>query len=384
MEKYDTTTKTLYLRVLDYEAKIAPSFTEQRLKRPLQRIHFLPLEEQQLKSQLSYYNSNRLAAILRSPEAEDQGAQPKFTPPTSPKPDFPHIDTHLHPTAEEMAEAKQVITFQIRIQELRFGMGIISGSKRVEEWGIVVDFAVENDFIVPEFDHVKPFFSKALGKRQVEVQLKASIREALDGQLSAHSPELKRIDERLLEIVRMHGSSQFLKKPKLDLPDKSLFTDEELYEQYEENPLGEQLHSSAEDILQHLLDNHQVRNAKQLQYLAGKLQSPKQKIRFTLTPLFGFLFSHKEKEYQHYIWELLNSHATYLWSADPAAHSPSQQLKQLERNLQFIRVHGRRAYRENQQQDPVFQFYAISHQYAKSLLVDSFPRWRNRLLERLL
>lgn len=33
--------------------------------------------------------------------------------------------------------------------------------------------------------------------------------------------------------------------------------------------------------------------------------------------------------------------------------------------------------------DPVFSFHLITHQHAKSLLIDSFPKWRHRLQERL-
>ncbi len=58
-----------------------------------------------------------------------------------------------------------------------------------------------------------------------------------------------------------------------------------------------------------LLRTQDVRNAAQLAHLASQ-QEAGQKLRFVLSPRFGFLFFVRGEAMHHFLLELLDSHAT--------------------------------------------------------------------------
>jgi len=99
---------------------------------------------------------------------------------------------------------------------------------------------------------------------------------------------------------------------------------------------------------------------RQLAYLAGTKQSQNHKLRYTLNPNFGFLFLIEGAKNKHFVWELLNSHATYIWSIDKSVKEIKLQFKRVESIINMIRTSGRgnykRAFRNNHQDnDLVFR-----------------------------
>lgn len=374
---YQKETQLLELEVLDYQVTVVEDFEQQSPKQPISALHFRPLSPQAFKANLSYYDGLRLAAILTATEPVPPAPKIIWTT-EGRKP----LASSLQPSEEP---AKIHLHFQQRIQDLSFSLGLIKGTHFVEEWGVTIDFEIVNDFIIPEFDYVKSYVAKALKQRHVPIEIKTTLADTIEKAVPARCPVLQNIDERLLELVRSQTAERLLKKPKFEADvDKSLFTADEMYDQYtEDGPWGDDLRSPGEEILAQILSIKKVRNAKQLQFLAGKVHAPAEKLRFTLTPLFGFIFVAQGERQQHFIWELLNSHATYLWSFDPDALPAQQQFRELEKILTFIKVHGRQEYRNNHHLSEHFAFRAINHRHANSSFVDSFPRWRNLLLEQL-
>lgn len=374
---YQKETQLLELEVLDYQAVVVDDFEQQSPKQPIRALHFRPLSPQAFKANLSYYDGLRLATILTATE------------PTPPAPKIIWTKEGRTPltTAPSLAEnpASIHLHFQQRIQDLSFSLGLIKGTHFVEEWGIAIDFEIANDFIIPEFDYVKSYVAKALKQRHVPIEIKTTLADTIEKSVPARCPVLESIDERLLVLVRSQAAERLLKKPKFEADvDKSLFTADEMYDQYtEDGPWGDALRSPGEEILAQILSLKEVRNAKQLQFLAGKVHAPGEKLRFTLTPLFGFIFLAKGERQRHFIWELLDSHATYVWSFDPEELPAQQQFPELEKILTFIKVHGRQEYRNNHHLSDHFAFRAINHRHAGSNFVEGFPRWRNLLLEQL-
>jgi hypothetical protein len=374
---YQKETQLLELEVLDYQAVVMEDFELQSPKQPISALHFRPLSPQAFKANLSYYDGLRLAAILAATEPVPPAAKIIWTTegrkPLATAPSLAENPARIH------------LHFQQRIQDLNFSLGLIKGTHFVEEWGVTIDFEIANDFIIPEFDYVKSYVAKALKQRHVAIEIKTTLADAIGKAVTARSPVLQSIDERLLVLVRSQTAERLLKKPKFEADvDKSLFTADEMYDQYtEDGPWGDALRSPGEEILAQILSLKEVRNAKQLQFLAGKVHAPGEKLRFTLTPLFGFIFVAQGERQRHFIWELLNSHATYLWSFDPEELPAQQQFPELEKILTFIKVHGRQEYRNNHHLSEHFSFRAINHRHAGSNFIDGFPRWRNLLLEQL-
>jgi hypothetical protein len=382
---YQKETQTLEVEVLDYEAVFEEKFEHQQPKQPIRAIQFLPLASDAFKANLSYYDGLRLTTILANTEPEPPAPKIVWTKPRAEwEIEMDWQPTDPSPPALEKP-ANIHLHFQERIQELNFSLGMIKGTHYVEEWGIAIDYEIANDFVIPEFDYVKSYVAKALKQRHVPIEIKTTLAEATGQPVPARSPILQSIDERLLVLVRSQAAERLLKKPKFEADvDKSLFTADEMYDQYtEDGSWGDALRSPGEEILAQILSLKKVRNAKQLQFLAGKVQAPDEKLRFTLTPLFGFIFLAQGERQQHFIWELLNSHATYLWSFDPEELPAQQRFRELEKILNFIKVHGRQEYRNNHHLSDHFDFRAINHRHAGSNFVDGFPRWRNLLLEQL-
>ncbi|MEY3249546.1 MAG: hypothetical protein RL742_1589, partial [Bacteroidota bacterium] len=124
------------------------------------------------------------------------------------------------------------------------------------------------------------------------------------------------------------------------------------------------------------------RNRQQLIYLSGAKQSKNEKIRFTLAPNFGFLFLVEGEQYNHFVWELLNSHATYIWSIGKTRQDLKLQYQRIEQAINTIRNSSRSAYKNayrQQQTDQDLAFNYLQHQHAESALVDGFPKWKHQL-----
>lgn len=105
-------------------------------------------------------------------------------------------------------------------------------------------------------------------------------------------------------------------------------------------------------------------------------------LRFTLSPQFGFLFHVEGEEMDHFIWELLNTHATYIWSMEKRGMALGKKFKLLEREINFIRDHGGKAFLNNEKSSE-FVFSKVNHEHSGSDLIDGFPKWKMRVNEKL-
>lgn len=150
---------------------------------------------------------------------------------------------------------------------------------------------------------------------------------------------------------------------------------------------GNVFNQTEKDILNFFLEKKGVRNKKQLAYLSGKKQSENHKLRYTLNPNFGFLFLVEGEKNNHFIWELLNSNATYIWSIEKSEREVELQFKRIEDIVNTVRTSGRENYKSayrNNHQDNDLVFRVISHENIDSNLIDEFPKWKNKLNEQLI
>lgn len=214
--------------------------------------------------------------------------------------------------------------------------------------------------------------------------MKAYIRER-DGeilQVKAHSSEIAKINNRLITTVKYLHTRKITEPPKVVTVDKGLFTSDDVFESATEQQLGNTFRLNEKELLQMLADLKGVRNKKQLEYLAGKLQARDERLRFTLHPVFGFLFFVKGEAMNHFIWELLDSHATYVWSFDREHYDRKNQYRIVEEMIQQIRDHGRQHFKRSYNRREVL-FHVIRHEKIGSDFNDGFAVWRSRLDEKL-
>jgi hypothetical protein len=277
--------------------------------------------------------------------------------------------------------------FEVNFRDAVFKTGYVFFEEFVEEAGKPVVFQIPNEYILAEYEYIKSYFQKALKSKKFKVYATVKLygHDVLD--VSARSPHIDLIDPQLIDSIKISRTLALTRTPFYKEPDKSLFTSDEIFDTFESEDIeGNIFNQNEQDILTFLIDIKKVRNRKQLEYLAGKKQSTVEKLRFTLNPHFGFLFLLEGESMNHFCWELLNSHATYIWSIEKSTMSVEMQYKRIEMVINSIRNIGRERYKSsyrNSHLDEDLVFCAITHKDASSDFVDGFVRWKHKLNEKI-
>jgi hypothetical protein len=368
MQRYDEPTQCLYVEVTNYRAtRDDERFAAQRPKKPVQRLEFAAFDWPELEPLLAHYKKIELQPFVKNLEA------PLVPSTDKPSEKLPAVDGTASQTVREK--------FAVDLSEVRIELGYVAFRRWFERFEREIDFRIENACLLPEFDYIKFWFAKKLGQRKITVDAAITFAGGEVRSVEASSKQIASIGPAFIDAVRRQrvGGLTKLTEP---APDKSLFTADDIFNTLDDTPQGNVFRQNEKDILDLLLADTRVRNRQQLAYLAGAKQSPRFPLRFTLAPDFGFLFFIEGETKNHFVWELLNSHATYLWSLGKTAQDAALQYRRIEATLNAIRQSGRdqyrRAYRDDRI-DPDLTFNFIEHEKIGSQLVDAFPKWKHRL-----
>ena len=137
-------------------------------------------------------------------------------------------------------------TIKVGIQKLDFRFGSIAFNYKETKFPAALEFEIENDFIRPEFDVLKPYFVKVLGSKTVEVSIKAEFEmNEVVAQL-ATSSDLEKIDRHIIESVRFKFVEKSFFGKKSDFKDDTNNTQEGIINS---------LYSSEKDLLEDILVN---------------------------------------------------------------------------------------------------------------------------------
>jgi hypothetical protein len=368
MERFDPETKQLDVEVLDYNATPGELFRRQQPRDAVRSLVFKALDWLYLEPQLSYYTKINLKSILKNVPPEQADKLPEWRGGAAPNPQ----------------KSTMRFRFDVPFTELQFSLGYVGFSKDLEKIDRTVDFKILNDHLLPEFEYIKFGLAQKLGKRKIKVEAEICLCNGDIESARAVSKEIDAISSEFIDSVRQQRTLELSKKPDIIQPDKSLFTSEDIFDQFDEDrrSQGNVFRQSEKDILETLLGDKSIRNRQQLIYLSGAKQSKNEKIRFTLAPNFGFLFLVEGEQYNHFVWELLNSHATYIWSIGKTRQDIKLQYQRIEQAINIIRNSSRSAYKNayrQQQTDQDLAFNYLQHQHAESALVDGFPKWKHQL-----
>jgi len=337
----------LRLKVLDYNAQKVAIFNEQEAKYPIKSVEFEPLHWSELERLLSTYQKSYIKNFITEE-------------------DLPKL---LQKTFE--------IPVKVSLNKVKFKMGYVSFRKKFK-WNKEGDiFRIAMPDSIPEYEYIKSYFSKILGKTSIEAILEV-VSSAKETKLSSvKSIDLEKINDDSIRVLKVQKLDQWSsKKPKYAAPDQDLFTFEEVMERYGDEALGN-IDILEKDLLFHLLEKEDVRNKMQLQYLSDRIQAEGEKLLMTLVPQFGFVFVNKGVEMTHYIWELLNSHATYVWSL-PNGTSKNN-IKLVENEIRTINVHGRTAYKDSFQPSHALFFHPLRHRSSSFSYEQYFAKWKKNL-----
>ncbi|MCO6488272.1 MAG: DEAD/DEAH box helicase [Phaeodactylibacter sp.] len=263
---------------------------------------------------------------------------------------------------------------KVPMEELGFQYGAIAFSYTDPQINRQLEFEIENDYIRPEFEVLKPYFSKVIGSDKVEVEIHIEIENGELVAQMASCPELERINREIIESVKFRFFDEALVGGKWPYSERPGFPGPE---QQQNDGNIEKLYGSEEELLEYALKHKNARHYKQLRFLAGRHQGSILKLRFILNP-FAFVFLLEGKEQFHIVLETLDTEeATYVWHLEKSRERLPENLNAIDEGLAMIRNKGRQAFLANQPKN----FSRIIHNYSDER--KGFVLWRDMLEEKL-
>jgi hypothetical protein len=387
MMHYTNEEKCLKVRVIDYEYHDIAVFDQQEPKKPIVKLIFEKLDWQNLEPLLSSYQKIHLSDFLinldtnlfcndKGGHTENKKLEPFHIPQICAT---PLLDDEIKIVSED---------FWLGFSDIQFKLGYVTLRKKIKGVYGETEFKIINENLLAEFENVKFWFAKILKTRKIKVITTVTLKGTTITDTNATSVHIDKITPELIDSVKYQRTYGLTKPSKIKTIDKSLFTAEDIFDQFEaDNTSGNAFQQTELDILALLSDKSSIRNKKQLAYLAGGKQTERQKLRYTLHPHFGFVFLIEGEKNNHFVWELLNSHATYIWSIGKSEMDIALQYKRIESIVNNVRTAGRDEYKKayhNNHQDQDLVFNVIEHRHADSQLQDGFLKWKNRLNEMLI
>ena len=265
------------------------------------------------------------------------------------------------------------LNIKVPIDELDFRYGSVVFKYSIP--GIVkpVEFEIENLQIRPEFEVLKPYFTKVLNTKFISFDIYAEIEnEELVSQL-ATSIDLHKINQEIIEGVKFKFiSNSFLGiKPGND---NNLKTIDDLFERKGNEPI---LYNDGQTLLDDLLSHKSYRHSTNLKYLANRHERSILKIRFVLSP-FSFVFLLAGENQFHIVLETLDTdEATYLWHIEKDKTLLRLYLRTIDEHLTIIRNEGRQVFLDTKPEN----FSRVLHDYSDKK--KGFVIWKDLLEEQI-
>ncbi len=275
---------------------------------------------------------------------------------------------------EEIAETNTITIerqIKIPIEQLEFHFGSIVFKHSIPEMKTELEFEIENLEIRPEFEVLKPYFSKALKSKNVKIEIYAEFENYKLVSQSATSNDLEKINHEVIEGVKFTFVSN-------NIIGKTLLQNENLLDINQiQGDKGNSLYNSGEELLEDILKKGNFKHHKHLQFLSQQHDTSTLKIRFVLNP-FSFVFLLTGKEQFHIVLETLDTEeATYLWHFPKDNATLKIKLKEIDQQLSIIRNKGRQVFLQNQPNN----FNRILHDYSNNK--KGFMIWKDLLNEKM-
>ncbi|MDN5210481.1 DEAD/DEAH box helicase family protein [Fulvivirgaceae bacterium BMA12] len=293
---------------------------------------------------------------------------------------YRHFDKQasLFDEQEINEDSKKILTInktvKVSIDQLDFRYGAVAFKYQIPENDTNLEFEIENDEMRPEFDVLKPYFSKLLKSKFIEVELFAEFENNVLVAQTANSSDIEKINRETIEGVKFRFIEKgILQRPYQPDAEGNLLDLKTL----QENQNDLLVYNSEEALLKDLLKNQSIRHYRQLRYLASRHDNTTMKLRFVLNP-FSFVFLLTGEEQYHLVLETLDTEeATYIWHFDKKIPVLKQKIKAIDQDLEVIRNKGRQFFLETQPES----FSRIIHDYTDER--KGFVIWKGNLEERL-
>jgi len=275
--------------------------------------------------------------------------------------------TEFTPERQSFVIEKQI---KIAIEDLDFRYGNVGFEYIDKESNQRFDFEIENEELRPEFEVLKPYFTKVLKSKTLTIDIYSEIENGVILSQLAKSSNIENINKEIVDSVKF----QFLNKSfigQIPTSKQNMLTTNEL-------PKNQNIYTNAENVLEDLLKGKQYKHSRHIQFLAERHERNVMKLRFVLQP-FSFVFLLEGEQNYHIILETLDTEeATYIWHTEKSKSVLIDTIKQIDKELNIIREKGRQAYLETNPSN----FSRIVHDYSNDN--KGFTIWKGQLEERLM
>jgi hypothetical protein len=266
----------------------------------------------------------------------------------------------------------------INISDFQFHDGFVSTPKLLKNPAVEINIVIHNSTFRKEFEYIKEYFIKYLGRKTVKVFIDYMLGLDTLSDLNCNCSDLEGIDDSVIESIRVKRTN-ILKKPSLK-ETKPILDLEEIFLIMNDPSAGKNVfEQSEEDIINHFINIDGIRNKQQLSFLVNELQIGTEKIRFTVHPIFGFVIFYKTNSNSYFIWELLDSHATYIWYAGNSVLSKMSLFMEFEKAIEYIKGLGRDKYKQAYKEGIINETIQFKSIYHKRNEASGITDWKEKL-----
>jgi hypothetical protein len=330
-------------------------FSENAELHEVEAIHFKSIDTSGL---LSSYNPRRNATPY-FPQAESapvRREERKSTPPS---------------TQQQTSEIDLIL--EIPIEEIHFKAGAVTCNQYIVQLARNVEFEVENSELKEEFDSVKEYFANVLKKKKLEFRVSISIHNGEINRIAATSPDIARIDKRIIEQSRFELARGILCNSDNLSDEQLVFTLDELIEATINKNAKASYEGSDEQFFADVLSIADTKHYRQLRYLSDKHLFRLVKLRFVVKP-FSFVFLVEGVDAYYFVWETLNTaEATYVWQVVKDKLVLKEAEDKIQKAISSIKVTGKEQYISKAGSD----FTRVRHDYSDEIA--GFSTWSNSL-----
>lgn len=385
----------LLVEVLDYNAKNLSIFNAQKLVGEVPFIVFLPFKYEKFKQQVACRQSGLMRSLCKDhPLGSKKSIH--LTHSISKKDKLysterivekVHFEKQTQSSQNNWTQQYTVnhfpktvnISFKHKFSDCTIKDGMVEFSRKFNEARDTLIISVYNEHLKKDYDLLKPYFSNKLGKKTFLVNISLEVKGSEILSFKAVSADIDKIDQAFIEEIRIR-QIQSLKRIAIADEGKKLHSIDEVFlhsEQFSSNIFNNDIN----DIIKELTNGYSHRNSPQIVFLAESHNAANEKVYLTLKPLFGFVFYIPGLTQHHFIWELLDSHATYVWSFSKASYTQRESFDVTEQAINEIHHKGRNVYKAQFKANPGsdFQFSPLDHELNENESSVVFETWKAKL-----
>jgi hypothetical protein len=367
-------------KVLDYNPEDISSFNTQRLKGKIQLLRFETIDYDLFIEQVVHYDPKKLGGLfLRNSGKKADEARPANNDQESPDDANSVFSMYKRARKRKLhggpVEREYEVKTRINFNDATIVDGGISCSAYIDERGHDLKILIENVHLRKEFDEIKEYLCKKLGKKTflVNIFIKEADFEIVE--IGIDSPEINEINESFFKTIKYRQIQSLTKELHKE---KALHSLNELLARSQEVG-GNVFGFSINDVIRIVTKEFTHRNSHQLRYLST-IHHVDEIVSLTLKPYFGFVFYCFQNNHHFYIWELLDSHATYVWSFSGVQYVRARAYDKIELAINEIQFQGRNFYKaEFDKRNNDFTFKAIEHTFEDTKEELDFETWKKNL-----